>query len=487
MTWQSQGLAGALKQIAKAKIAIIGDVMIDEYLTGDVSRISPEAPVLIVRGQHRRHVPGGAANVAANVVAMGAQAYLVGVAGDDGGADLLMATLEAFGGTCRNGLVCESGRKTTRKTRILAQQQQIVRLDDEDVHPIVEPTRTELVARGLEAITWADGVVLSDYGKGALDIMTLRELIDGARTLGKLIIVDPKRSDLRAYSGASILTPNRGELAKATGLPLDTEEQIAEAATIARQMFGGDLLLTRSEKGMSYFGYDRAAHVPTIAREVFDVSGAGDTVVATLACSLAAGFERIDAVHIANHAAGVVVGKTGTATLTQAELLESLSAGNSAHSEPGELTSWEKAARLRSHWRNRGFTVGLANGCFDIIHPGHISLIRQAAASCDRLIMALNSDMSVRRLKGPNRPVQTERERAEVIGAIRGVDLVVLFDQDTPLELIEFLTPDVLVKGADYTVDRVVGADLVAERGGKVLLVDLVAGQSTTSLLARTR
>jgi len=491
MTRQARIIPDALAEIAKARIAVIGDVMIDDYITGDVSRISPEAPVPVVRGTSQRQVPGGAANVAANIIAMGAEAYLIGVVGEDDGAETLMALLEQHSGRCRNGLVREAGRKTTRKARILAQRQQVLRLDTEDTHPITAATCAELLETGSAAIDWADVVVLSDYGKGVLGESTLRGLIDAARARGKLLIVDPKRLDLRAYRGASILTPNRAELALATGLPLETETEIAEAAAAARAAFGGALLLTRSEKGMSYFDDEvGAVHVPTVAREVFDVSGAGDTVVAALACALAAGAGRIDAVRIANHAAGIVVAKSGTATLTQKELVEALSASETAPGEssaPGALVNWTAAARLRAAWRERGFTVGLANGCFDIVHPGHTSLIGEAAARCDRLIMALNSDASVRRLKGEGRPVQSETARAAVIGAMRGVDLVVLFDEDTPLELIQALEPDVLVKGSDYTVDRVVGADLVMARGGKVVLVDLVAGQSTTAILARSR
>ena len=490
MTRQARIIPDALAEIARARVAVIGDVMIDDYISGDVSRISPEAPVPVVRGTSQRQVPGGAANVAANIVAMGATARLVGVVGGDDGAERLMVLLAGHSGQCENGLVTEAGRRTTRKARILAQRQQMLRLDTEDTHPMAAATRAALLEAGRAAIAWADVVVLSDYGKGVLDDATLPGLIEAARIAGKVLIVDPKRADLRGYAGASILTPNRAELALATGLPLETEADIAAAAAKARAAFGGALLVTRSEKGMSYFDDEvGAVHVPTVAREVFDVSGAGDTVVAALACALAAGAGRIDAVRIANHAAGIVVAKSGTATLTQKELIEALSASEAPPGEPqaaGALVDWETARRLRAAWRERGFTVGLANGCFDIVHPGHTTLIREAAARCDRLIMALNADASVRRLKGEGRPVQSETARAAVIGAMRGVDLVVLFDQDTPLELIQALEPDVLVKGSDYTIDRVVGADLVTARGGRVVLVDLVAGQSTTAILARS-
>jgi len=489
MTRQAHIISDALARIAKGRIAVIGDVMIDDYISGDVSRISPEAPVPVVRGTTQRQVPGGAANVAANIVAIGAEARLVGVVGDDDGAETLMGLLAHYSGRCESGLVREAGRKTTRKVRILVQRQQMLRLDTEDTHPMAGPTRSALVAAAEAAIAWADIVVLSDYGKGVLDDAMIAAVMKAARAANKLVIVDPKRSDFRAYAGASILTPNRAELALATGMSLETDADIEAAAASARAAFGGALLVTRSEKGMSYFDRDGGAvHVPTVAREVFDVSGAGDTVVAALACALAAGAGRIDAVRIANHAAGIVVGKTGTATLTHKELIDALSAAEGASDEThlsGSLVTWTTAAQLRADWRRRGFTVGLANGCFDLVHPGHVALIKEAAARCDRLIMALNSDASVRRLKGAGRPVQNEAARAVVIGAMRGVDLVVLFDQDTPLELITALDPDLLIKGSDYTVDRVVGADLVQARGGRVILVDLVEGQSTTSILSR--
>ncbi|MDR3489676.1 MAG: bifunctional heptose 7-phosphate kinase/heptose 1-phosphate adenyltransferase [Bradyrhizobium sp.] len=484
MTHQSNLISEVLDGIAHVRVAVIGDVMIDEYLTGDVSRISPEAPVPVVRELHQRRVAGGAANVAANIVAMDASAYLVGVVGDDGGSDVLMTALSPFPGVCRNGMALEPGRRTTRKTRIIAKQQQIVRFDVEDVRRPTETTSSNVLVNGLEAINWADVVVLSDYGKGVLDDDTLRTLIDAARAARKVIIVDPKRANFRAYAGATILTPNCAELALATQLPLETDTQIEIAAGVAREQFGGELLVTRSEKGMSYFGDGVSAHVPTVAREVFDVSGAGDTVVAALACALAGGTSRLRAVQIANHAAGIVVSKSGTATLTRRELVNALLGAEVVASEPGRLVSWEEAAHLRDAWRSQGFTVGFANGCFDIIHPGHAALIRQATAACDRLILALNSDASVRRLKGPTRPVQKEAARAAVIGAMRGVSLVVVFEQDTPLELITVLEPDVLIKGADYTIDNVIGADLVLGKGGRVVLADLVTGQSTTSLLS---
>jgi D-beta-D-heptose 7-phosphate kinase/D-beta-D-heptose 1-phosphate adenosyltransferase len=281
------------------------------------------------------------------------------------------------------------------------------------------------------------------------------------------------------------LTPNRKELSEATGLPCETDEEAEIAAARARAVCGANILLTRSEKGMSYFSDDGPPlHLATVAQDVFDVSGAGDTVVAVLAASLAAQIPFADAMRMANHAAGIVVAKFGTASVTREELAAALSAEHTSPLvEDGRCVDREGAIALRWSWAREKLTVGFANGCFDLLHPGHVSLLRQAAACCDRLIVALNSDESVRRLKGPHRPVQNEVARAQVMGAIKGVSAVTIFSEETPLELIKALRPDVLIKGADYTEDRVVGADIVKARGGRVLLAELAPGQSTTKLV----
>ncbi len=365
--------------------------------------------------------------------------------------------------------------------RVISNRQQIVRLDHEDLHPLSDEIEAALVAAAGRAIAESDIVVLSDYGKGLFGDRALTAIIGLAKAAGKPVVVDPKRPEFSAYRGADLVTPNRGELARASGLPVGTDAEAEAAARAAQAQFGGGLLLTRSEQGMSYFPLQGAPiHAPTAAREVFDVSGAGDTAVATLAAALAAGFDMAEAIHLANHAAGVVVGKAGTATLSLRELIEALH----APAEGGELVSWDEARRLRESWGRQGLTVGFANGCFDLIHPGHVALVRQAAAACDRLIVALNSDASTRRLKGPTRPAQTQEARATVMGALKGVAAVVIFEEDTPKALIEALQPDVLVKGADYRLEDVVGADVVQARGGRVLLVETVAGHSTTRLLA---
>ena len=472
--------------LAACRIAVIGDLMLDVYLEGEVDRISPEAPVPVVRLISERNVAGGAANVAANVAHLGGSVRLVGVAGRDEAFACLSGLLGQEGRIGLEGIVSDPGLQTIKKTRLMGHHQQIARIDQERRDPLPDPVAAALIERAGAAIEACDLVILSDYGKGVFGPVVLRAVLDRAAALNKPVIVDPKQRDISIYRGATILTPNRGELALATGLPCRTDAEAAAAAALAQQMTGAGILLTRSEEGMSFFPVSgEAIHLPTVAREVFDVSGAGDTVVAVLGLAVAAGLPMHEAMRAANHAAGIVVGKIGTALVSFEELFVDLSIEGETDVQDGRLLDLHTLAGLRAYWRKRGLLVGVTNGCFDLVHPGHVSLIRQAAANCDRLILALNTDASVRRLKGPARPVQSERNRAAVIGALKGVAAVVLFDEETPYELIRTLQPDLLVKGSDYTEETVVGAEIVRAAGGKVLLAHLVEGQSTTQLLDR--
>ncbi len=471
--------------LASARIAVIGDLMLDVYLQGEVERISPEAPVPVVRLSSERAVPGGAANVAANVAHLGGRVCLVGVAGRDDAHATLARLLDAHGGIDRSGIVLAEDYPTVRKTRLMGHHQQIARIDQERREPPPAEVQDEVIRNAVVALDACDVAILSDYGKGALTERVLTAVLAHAAATAKRVVVDPKKRDLGAYKGASLLTPNRHELALATGRPCETDAEVGEAAAVAHRLSGADVLLTRSEKGMSYFPVaGEPIHLPTVAREVFDVSGAGDTVVAVLALSFAVGLSVPDAMKAANHAAGIVVGKVGTALVSAEELFIDLAVDGEHDIQDGRLLDIETLSVLRAYWRKRGLSVGLTNGCFDLVHPGHVALIRQAAESCDRLVLALNTDASVRRLKGPSRPVQGEAARAEVVGALKGVAVTVLFGEDTPLELIRTLLPDLLVKGADYTEAAVVGADLVKAAGGKVLLAGLVPGHSTTRLIA---
>jgi D-beta-D-heptose 7-phosphate kinase/D-beta-D-heptose 1-phosphate adenosyltransferase len=475
-----------LEHLSDYRVAVIGDVMLDCYLSGTVSRISPEAPVPVMRVTDEHAVPGGAANVAANLASLGLGVNLVGLAGQDGARDELVALLSKMGDIDCSGIAAVPGRRTTRKLRVIGAHQQIVRVDHEDVIPCSAEIEAEFLRVIGGAIDQADVIILSDYGKGVCSDVAIRTVIERANATGKKVLVDPKRTDLSIYHGAFVITPNRKELTDATGLPCETDEEAAIAAARAQEMCGANILLTRSEKGMSFFPIDGAPfHLGTVAQDVFDVSGAGDTVVAVLAAALAADMPVRDGMRMANHAAGIVVSKLGTASVTREELAASLLAESTTSDiNDGRLLGRDDLVALRWAWAKEKLTVGLANGCFDLIHPGHVSLIAQAAASCDRLIMALNTDASVKRLKGPSRPIQDEIARAAVMGAIKGVAAVVLFDEDTPFELIEAIQPDVLIKGADYTVDRVVGADVVQKRGGRVVLAELSPGQSTSRLVA---
>lgn len=471
------------------RVVVIGDLMLDSYLYGDVSRISPEAPVPVVRALSEKRVAGGAANVAVNLATLGVPVEVVGLTGRDDASEDLKSCLRAAGEVDCRGMIASTARRTTRKMRIVGAHQQMIRIDHEDV-VACSPDEAELFAAAASrAIEAADVVVLSDYGKGVFSDAFLRHCLAAAKADGKTVIVDPKRKDFSVYRGATIITPNRKELHDFTGLACETDAEAARAAALAQEATGANILLTRSEKGMSYFPIGGPPlHLATVAQDVFDVSGAGDTVVAVLAACLAAELSVPDAMRVANHAAGIVVSKLGTATATREEIAASLlSEQTLPAAADGALLDWDEAAALRWSWAKEMLTVGFANGCFDLLHAGHVSLIRQAAAACDRLIVAINSDFSVRRLKGPSRPLQNESMRAEVIGAIKGVSAVVVFSQETPLELIKLLQPDVLVKGADYSEDRVVGAEVVKARGGRVLLAQLTKGQSTSNLIAKSK
>ena len=465
-------------------LCIIGDLLVDKYVFGSVNRISPEAPVPVLLHSHRITVPGGAANVAANAAALGCKVNLIGVVGADRAADMLCEVMAPWT-DIELSFVKDPAWTTITKTRILSGQQQIVRIDEEQVGTMSPTTPQQLIGATLEALNNADVLVCSDYAKGVLSDEVLAVVIRAAQEKGIPVIVDPKRPTFEAYRGATLITPNRSEITRATGLPLKTEQQIEVAAQVASRQFGGDVLLTRSEEGMTLWQQNgECLHITARRSEVSDVSGAGDTVLATVASVLSAGQKLETAVVIAAAAAAVSVSKLGTATVSRAELSAEL---QSEMKDAGALVPLEQAKDIVADWRRHGAQVVFTNGCFDLIHPGHIELIRAAANEGDKLIVALNTDRSVRRLKGESRPIQDEIARATVMGALRDVDLVVLFDEETPLETIMALRPDVVVKGADYTEDQVVGGDFVKQYSGRVVLVDIVQGRSTSSLVKKAR
>ncbi|MBS1084495.1 D-glycero-beta-D-manno-heptose-7-phosphate kinase [Gluconobacter kondonii] len=463
------------------RLAVIGDLLLDQYISGQVGRISPEAPVPVLLRSGHQVVPGGAANVAVNAAALGCSVALIGVVGDDAMASILRALLEKWTGIDVSGFVEEADWTTISKTRVLSGHQQIVRIDEERVIDFSEQTKNRLISNACAAIDRADVLVCSDYAKGVLSDNVLQAVIGYANQKGIPVIVDPKRKHFAAYRGATLITPNRSEMMLATGLPLRTDNEVTQAAELISEQFGGNVLVTRSEEGMTLWCRDgHVRHEAAHKSEVYDVSGAGDTVIATVASVLSAGQDLDTAVIIATVAASIAVGKLGTAAVSREELSHELM---DDIAETDMLATLDQAISMVTHWHRHGASVVFTNGCFDLLHPGHIALIRAAAQQGDKLVVGINSDASVKRLKGETRPIQNEKARAMVMGALRDVDIVVIFDEDTPLDVIQKLKPDVLVKGADYTEDAVVGGDFVKSLGGRVALVDLVAGCSTTGIV----
>lgn len=476
-----------LDDLDDVAILCIGDVMLDRFVYGTVDRVSPEAPIPVLHVRETREMLGGAGNVARNLAALGVPATLVGTIGDDD-AGQAVQRLIGIERVIVNALGADGARPTTVKTRFVSGGQQLLRIDEETPEAASDDIQRRLIGHIDDALSACDAVILSDYGKGVLsggrETALLSHVIKAANAAGKPLIVDPKGADYSRYRGASLLTPNRNELRGATRMPVDDDAGIVAAAHLLIESCGvGGVLVTRGGDGMTLVNDDDPpVHLPALAREVFDVSGAGDTVVAVIAAGLAAGLDRVSAAELANVAAGIVVGKAGTAVVHRDELAQALSGAVAGR---GKILSRPALADRVAGWRHRGLTIGFANGCFDLIHPGHISLIDQAAAACDRLIVAINTDTSVVRLKGPARPVQNEAARALVLASLAGVDAVVSFDEDTPLALIEAIRPDVLVKGADYAREDVVGGDFVESYGGRVLLARLEDGFSTTATIAR--
>jgi D-beta-D-heptose 7-phosphate kinase/D-beta-D-heptose 1-phosphate adenosyltransferase len=470
------------------RIMCLGDVMLDRFFYGQIDRISPEAPVPVVRMKENRAMLGGVGNVARNIASLGGEAVLIGLVGEDFSGREIAALIEETGGIVDANIRSRT-RPTIAKTRIIASQQHVVRLDEETADAIGDDEAAMVCERISNLLPGCHALIISDYAKGLLSAEVVRHAIAGARALGMPVLVDPKRDDFAFYAGATVMTPNLKELKAAARCPLETDEQVAEAAQRLMADAGVEsILVTRSEKGMLLADADGSIHaVPANAKEVFDVSGAGDTVIAVVALSLAAGQVPHRAMRIANSAAGVVVSKLGTATLSLDELISAVEADAQEGNGGGKLVSVGQAAAIIEGWQRRGLTAGLTNGCFDILHRGHVTMLQAARDTCDRLVVALNTDDSVRRLKGQSRPVNGLEDRASVIAALRPVDLVVCFSEDTPLQLITQLQPDVLFKGADYTVDTVVGADVVLARGGRVELLDLVPGRSTSNIIARSQ
>jgi D-beta-D-heptose 7-phosphate kinase/D-beta-D-heptose 1-phosphate adenosyltransferase len=480
----SASLVAYLSHFAGKRVLCIGDVMEDRFIYGEVRRISPEAPVPVLRITRESRELGGAGNVVRNLAALGVHVSFVSVIGDDRAGreitELLssLSLVEPFLRVTRN-------RETTIKNRFFSLDgHHMLRADRETVHAIDAADEDDLARTALSQIPYVDVVVLSDYSKGVFAGSLAAKIIAAAKVAGKPVIVDPKGSDYTRYSGATVITPNRNELQDAAGVAVDTEAKLVAAAQKLRSDINADsILVTRSGEGMTLIDGATISHLPAQTREVADVTGAGDTVVATLAAALAAKVPLADAARLSNVAAGVVVARHSTAVATTHDISTALMRHNLTPAE-AKCVDLPTAIAQLSVWRREGHKIGFTNGCFDLLHPGHISLINQSRAACDKLVIGLNADASVRRLKGPTRPVQTESARATVLASLANVDLVVVFGEDTPKDLIEAIRPDVLVKGADYVRANVVGGDFVESYGGKVLLAELVPSYSTTATIA---
>ncbi len=473
-------LEGGFSQL---RVLVVGDLMLDRYIMGEVERISPEAPVPVFRHVHRYERPGGAANVAMNLAGLGCQAFLAGLWGADNDQAELAALL-ARAGVDTLGVV-SSSLPTTSKTRIVGGTQQMLRLDIESREAAPQVELDRLLERAVELTAKVHAVILSDYAKGALTQPICDGIIRAARAAGIPVLVDPKTRDFSKYSGATTVCPNLSELSVATGVPVnDMAGLLAGAQALMVEHEFDYMTVTMSEKGIRILSREGSYTSPARAREVFDVSGAGDTVIATLAAGIAGGLKRESAVELANVAAGIVVGKVGTVPIAMHEIVAELTPSS-------KLTAGEKILdrdRLKqrvAEWRASGETIVFTNGCFDLLHVGHITLLEDCRKFGSKLVLGLNADSSVCRLKGPTRPIVAEKERARVMAALAAVDAVVLFEEDTPMELITSILPDVLVKGGDYTLETVVGHEVVIASGGRVEIVPTVAGFSTTNLVKK--
>jgi|KBSSwiStaDraftv2_1062776.scaffolds.fasta_scaffold73550_3 D-beta-D-heptose 7-phosphate kinase / D-beta-D-heptose 1-phosphate adenosyltransferase len=473
-----------LARMAGVRTACVGDLMVDRFVYGEVARVSPEAPIPVLARSRELVMLGGSGNVARNVAALGGHVALVGVIGKDADGLEALRLVESEPGV-EGFLVTDPTRPTTLKTRFVSSGQQLLRVDLEESRPVCDTVEERLVRTIRDVADGAGVILLSDYGKGVATPAVIAACREAAQE-GAQVIVDSKARSFARYGPVHIVKPNAAELAYATDMPADTDSEIEAALARALELCEArSVLVTRAAKGISFAERGKPVrHFRSAPREVFDASGAGDTALAALGLAIAAGSDVAEAIALAQLASGVAVGKVGTATVSPEELTE---AALTAHIAPVEakIVSAQRMAAEAVRWRERGLRVGFTNGCFDILHRGHVAYLGEARAWCDRLIVGVNSDRSVTALKGPGRPVNDLESRALVLAGLGAVDIVVPFDEDTPLNLIAAARPDVLIKGADYAEADVVGADLVKGWGGEVRLAPLVEGVSTTAAIAR--
>jgi len=467
----------------KQHALVIGDVMLDRYLMGEVNRISPEAPVPVVLIKSEQQRAGGAANVAANLALLGIKTRMVGLVGADNEGQLLLAAMQDCG-IDTSAMINTATRPTIAKTRILGGHQQMMRLDQE--------ITTELSAAEAQAATETINaalaqqpalVILSDYAKGLLTEPLCQHVIQHCRQHNIPVLVDPKGRNYDKYRGATALTPNKKETAEACDTQVHDAALIDKATALKSRLALDFLAVTRGEEGITLIA-DRTDHLSATAKQVFDVSGAGDTVIATLAAGLMHGLSALDSLSLANIAAGVVVGKVGTVPITKADLVDAIATAQGSE-QAHKVCELPGLLQKVAAWKQQGQKIVFTNGCFDLLHAGHVTYLEGAKKRGDKLILGLNTDRSVSALKGPTRPVVNEQDRARVLAALESIDAVILFDEDTPLALINAIQPAVIAKGSDYTAEQVVGGKEVLSWGGEIALIDLVEGRSTTNLIKK--
>lgn len=465
----------SIPNFANARVLVVGDVMLDRYWSGPTSRISPEAPVPVVKVTDIEDRAGGAGNVALNIASLGTKAQLLGLVGQDNNARALESTLQHPHISTQFSAL--ESHPTITKLRVLSRHQQLIRLDfEEDFHHV---DNTDMLAKFKSQLPNCDVVVLSDYGKGALS--NIEPFIEAGRAAGKIVLIDPKGHDFKRYTGATLITPNLGEFEAVMGTCKDEADLVEKGFALMDQIQLDALLVTRSEKGMTLFQKDQQPiHLAATAREVYDVTGAGDTVISVLAAAVAAGDSLSNATALANVAAALVVAKLGTATVSLAELRREVRADEQAHSG---ILDEDTLAQLISDAQANGENIVMTNGCFDILHPGHVSYLKGAKQLGDRLIVAVNSDDSVTRLKGPERPINPVSHRMDVLAGLQSVDWVVPFSEDTPQRLIAKLLPNTLVKGGDYKIEEIAGGEEVLANGGQVKVLNFEDGCSTSNII----
>lgn len=490
-----QEMVNSLKAIENLKIMVVGDLMLDIFVYGDVERISPESPVPVLAVSREDKMLGGAGNVISSLAALKAKPMIFSVIGDDANGKEVAAIAKNLGAEIA-GLMIDETRPTILKTRYLARNQQVLRTDIEKTHPISADIEGKILTGVQKSLKQVKAVVLSDYGKGILTKSLLEKTIRMANEAGVPVLVDPKGNDFSIYRGADLVTPNRKELGDATGTKnLKSDEDIVSAAKkIIRESGIKSVLATRSEDGLSIVpSVGETLHLKAQAREVFDVSGAGDTVIATMAAVLGTGADMNIAAKMANIAGGIAVSKVGTTPVRSEEIITVLEGREGGNSLQAPIADWVQAGEQIRKWKAQGLKVGMTGGCFDIIHFGHVNYLNEARRNCDRLVLALNHDASVKILKGPSRPVNDETARATVIGALASVDMVVFFgaektgEDNTPVAVVTELRPDVFFKGGDYTVDQLPEAKSVLANGGEVRIMKMHEGYSTTSIIDKSR